>query len=196
MNKLRPVTLPWSEMAINESAVALLSGVSLIAKCLQHGEARISISDRRLQNKSLPVNDTGKRADKPPVYSHVTWRRPSRPGRRATMDRPERRSTVHYGLPRAVYRQTSGSSRPMRTLFRALGVSARRLIRTFGVTRDYFVSVDQSSVLSESSVVKTALYVRHGFHGLSRMESIQRGGGLRTGISSSIQSIFIQCKSM
>ena len=84
----------------------------------------------------------------------------------------------------------------MRTLFRALGVSARRLIRTFGVTRDYFVSVDQSSVLSESSVVKTALYVRHGFHGLSRMESIQRGGGLRTGISSSIQSIFIQCKSM
>src|SRR6266404_2627963 len=38
--------------------------------------------------------------------------------------------------------------------------------------------------------------VRHGFHGLSRMESIQRVGGLQTGISSSIQSIFIQCKSM
>lgn len=36
----------------------------------------------------------------------------------------------------------------------------------------------------------------HGFHGFSRTESILRGGALQIGISSSIQSIFIQCKSM
>src|SRR6185503_9357192 len=51
--------------------------------------------------------------------------------RRATVDRADRRSTVHYDLPRAAYRRTTGSSRPMPMLFRALGVSARRLIRTF-----------------------------------------------------------------
>jgi len=37
MKDLRPVTLPWAEMAINEPAVSLLSGVSLIAKRLQDG---------------------------------------------------------------------------------------------------------------------------------------------------------------
>src|SRR6266540_6014709 len=75
----------------------------------------------------LPANDAGKRADKPPACSHVTGR--------CTVARRARdagqplialnvRSTVLYGLPRAVCRQTSGWSRPSRTFFRALGVSA------------------------------------------------------------------------
>ncbi len=81
------------------------------------GKSRDVLSHRPgvAQFHRLPANDAGKRADKPPACSHVTGR--------CTVARRARDAGQPL-IALNVRSTVSGWSRPSRTFFRALGVSA------------------------------------------------------------------------